>query len=157
MGNEPRLRQAAVDLYLRLTAAGEPHETALRGAILLWLRHCDRADGREARLCVVQALLAARAMAPRDYEDWVILASGEALWEEDAPAAIHRLSIDCRAIEIAAAAGRIEDYEAVGADVLRDYLRAELPGKVSRLRRLAFELLARERGVAAAAAHAPST
>jgi hypothetical protein len=96
-------------------------------------------------------------MAPRDYEDWVILASGDALWEEDAPAAIHRLSIDCRAIEIAVEAARIEDYEAVGAEILRDYLRAELPRKVSRLRRLAFELLARERGVAAAAAHAPLT
>jgi hypothetical protein len=82
-------------------------------------------------------------MGPRDYADWVVVALGKDVWTEGAPAAIHRLSIDCRTLEndAAAAADRQHELEQAGADELRDYLRLELPRKVERLRYLARELL----------------
>jgi hypothetical protein len=153
MQNAPQRQadQAALEIYLRLRSDSEPHERAIQRAILLWLSRCDWVDGREARIRVTQLLLVTRAMAPRNYEDWVILALGNDLWKEGVPAAIHRLSVHCRALEIAAAESgtSVEDYEAVGADVLRDYLRTELPRKVTRLRQLAVELIALERADAA--------
>jgi hypothetical protein len=144
---QSQVDQAALETYLLVRADGGTHDCALRRAILLWLRHFPCADGREARIRVTQVLSSAQAMAPRDYDDWLILASGDALWGEGAPAAIHRLSIDCRALGISADGGamRTEDLEAVGVEVLREYLRTELPRKVWRLRRLAYELLSAER------------
>ncbi|HEX2115464.1 MAG TPA: hypothetical protein VHM01_13750 [Alphaproteobacteria bacterium] len=132
---------------MRLRGQGETHERAISRAILAWLRHCTWADGREARIRVTQVLLAARAMAPRDYEDWVIVALGDEMWGEGVPAAIYRLSIDCRALDIGAdgSSTRVQHYEAVGAEVLHEYLRTELPRKVSRLRRLARELFPLDR------------
>jgi hypothetical protein len=149
MQNEPQRQadQAALDIYLHMRGEGEAHERAIQRAIFAWLSRCDWVDGREARIRVTQLLLVSRAMAPHDFEDWVILALGNDLWNEGVPAAVHRLSVHCRALEIGAAesGSSVEDYEAVGADVLRDYLRTELPRKVSRLRQLAFELMTHER------------
>jgi hypothetical protein len=150
MRDAPQQRQAdraAHDVYLRLRGEGGTHERAISQAILAWLSHCTWADGREARIRVTQVLLATRAMAPRDYEDWVILALGDEVWGEGVPAAIYRLSIDCRALDIGADVSSMHarDYEAAGAEVLHEYLRTELPRRVSRLRRLARELFPLDR------------
>jgi hypothetical protein len=122
-------------------ADGAAPERAFNVAIVGWLSLCSWADGRQARARVREVLLKTRAMGPRDYEDWVIIASGEDVWGAGAPTAIHRLSLDCRTLDMRDADDRHEVYENAGADVLRDYLRVELPKKVSRLKRLARELL----------------
>ena len=135
--------EAALAGYTEARERGEPPDRALTAAILRWVVRCDCADGREARTRVVEVLLRTRTMGPRDYADWVVVALGKDVWTEGAPAAIHRLSIDCRTLEndAAAAADRQHELEQAGADELRDYLRLELPRKVERLRYLARELL----------------
>jgi len=133
--------EAALQAYAHAQAEGAAPERALSVAIMRWLGCCDWADGCQARARVREVLLRTRAMGPRDYEDWVIIASGDDVWGAGAPAAILRLSLDCRTLDIRDAAVRHDDYEEAGAEELRDYLRAELPKKVSRLKRLARELL----------------
>jgi hypothetical protein len=137
-----RADEAALEVYSRTRGDGLAPERALNAAIIAWLRHCTSADGRQARARVREVLLRTRAMGPHDYEDWVIIASGDDVWGAGAPAAIHRLSLDCRTLDLRDVAdGRHEEFEEAGAEVLRDYLRAELPKKVSRLKRLARDLL----------------
>lgn len=133
--------EAALAAYSSARQRGETVDRALSTAILSWLARCDYADGREARARVVEVLLRTHTMGPRDYEDWVIIALGDNIWDAGAPAAIHRLSIDCRALERDATADREKEFERIGLDELRDYLRLELPRKVRNLRRLARELL----------------
>ena len=134
--------EAALEVYSRAREQGDTPERALRAAILAWLGRCTSADGRQARARVREVLLRTRAMGPHDYEDWVIIASGDDVWGAGAPAAIHRLSLDCRTLDLRDAVERNHDaFEAAGAAVLGDYLRVELPKKVSRLRQLARELL----------------
>jgi hypothetical protein len=134
--------QTALEVYAGLRGGGAAHERALNQAIVGWLGLCPWADGREARQRVREVLLRARTMAPRNYDDWVIVAAGSELWGAGAPVAIHELSVRCRALDIGDRPSADAMYfEAVGADVLRDYLRTELPRKVSRLKRLARELL----------------
>jgi hypothetical protein len=136
-----RADEAALEGYARARTEGASPERAFNVAILRWLGCCRWADGRQARVRVREVLLRNRAMGPRDYEDWVILASGEDVWGAGAPAAIHRLSLDCRTLDMHDADDRHGEYEAAGAEVLRDYLRVELPKKVSRLKQLARDLL----------------
>lgn len=134
--------EAALAVYTEARERGELPDRALTAAILRWIARCDCADGREARMRVVEVLLRTRAMGPRDYADWVVVALGKDVWNGGAPAAIHRLSIDCRTLENdAVLAERQQEFERAGADELRDYLRLELPRKVERLRHLARELL----------------
>jgi hypothetical protein len=134
--------QAALEAYAQARERGVAHHRALSTAILRWVARCDCVDGREARARVVEVLLRTRTMGPRDYEDWVVVALGKDVWDSGAPAAIHRLSIDCRTLEgDEVLADRQQEFEQIGADELRDYLRLELPRKVRRLRLLARELL----------------
>ena len=69
----------------------------------------------------------------------MVVALGKDVWDSGPPAAVQRLSRDCRPVD--RAAERQKEFEEAAADELRDYLRFELPRKVRRLRRLARELL----------------
>jgi hypothetical protein len=137
-----RADEAALEAYAHARGDGHAPERALNAAIVAWLCHCTSADGRQARFRVREVLLRTRAMGPHDYEDWVIIASGDDVWGAGASAAIHRLSLDCRTLDLRdAEESRREEFEQAGAEALRDYLRAELPKKVSRLKQLARDLL----------------
>src|SRR5690349_7381758 len=134
--------EAALVAYADARERGIAADRALNRAILSWIGKCDWADGREARARVVEVLLRTHIMSPRDYADWVVLATGNDIWDAGPPAAIHQLSIDCRTLDTdEVAAERRDEFERAGADELRDYLRLELPRKVQRLRQLARELL----------------
>jgi hypothetical protein len=103
MRQPERLRsadEAALEAYACARERGEGPVRALSIAILRWLGHCGWADGREARVRVREVLLRTRTMGPGDYEDWRIIALGDDIWGAGAPAAIHRLSLDCRTLEI---------------------------------------------------------
>lgn len=95
-----RADEAALEAYSRARGLGQGPERALSAAIILWLRHCECADGRQARARVREVLLRTRAMAPHDYDDWIIIASGDDVWGAGAPVAIHRLSLDCRTLDL---------------------------------------------------------
>ena len=133
--------EAALFAYADAREQGIAANRALSKAILSWIGKCDWADGREARARVVEVLLRTHTMSPRDYEDWVVLATGKDVWDAGAPAAIHQLSIDCRTLDTDGAAERRDEFEQAGADELRDDLRLELPRKVQRLRQLARDLI----------------
>lgn len=103
MRHAERLRsadEAALEAYASARERGGSPVRALSTAILCWLAHCGWADGREARARVREVLLRTRTMGPGDYEDWRIIALGDDVWGAGAPAAIHRLSLDCRTLEI---------------------------------------------------------
>jgi hypothetical protein len=114
--------EAALEAYAHARERGDRPARALGAAIVQWLRHCGWADGREARARVREVLLRTRTMGPGDYEDWRIIALGDDIWGAGAPAAIHRLSLDCRTLEI----GEGRPVEAAPADeAQRETARAE--------------------------------
>jgi hypothetical protein len=91
--------EAALDAYAHARDRGYRPGRALSVAIMRWLTCCGWADGREARIRVREVLLRTRTMGPADYEDWRIIALGDDVWGAGAPAAIHRLSLDCRTLD----------------------------------------------------------
>jgi hypothetical protein len=134
--------QAALDAYLRSRRDGQPQERALNAAVFRWVQHCGWVDGRLARARVAAILLRAQVAVPADYEGWLIAASGSDAWQQGALSAIRRLSVQCRSL-LASADGSFrhaEPFETIGAEIVAEYVRTELPPKVSRLRHLARQL-----------------
>jgi hypothetical protein len=142
---EHQADQAALDAYRRSRHEGQPHERALNTAVFRWIQHCGWVDGRLARAWVKVLLIRAQVAMPDDYEGWVIAATGSDAWQQGALPAIRRLSIQCRGLIAPSRSvdGRetgTEPFETIGAEIVAEYVRAELPSKVSRLRHLARQL-----------------
>lgn len=123
-----RADEAALNTYSRARGLGQAPERALNAAIIAWLRHCDGADGREARARVREVLLRTRTIAPHDYDDWIIIASGDDVWGAGAPVAIHRLSLDCRTLDLREAA----ESSAAEAEEAEPPAPALLPAEAAR-------------------------
>lgn len=117
--------EAALMAYAHARESGDSPVRALNRAILRWLACCGWADGREARARVREVLLRTSTMGPRDYEDWMIIALGDDVWGDGAPAAIHRLSLDCRTLDMQDVATVEEPEPARPLEPLPDAVRED--------------------------------
>lgn len=146
--SQRRADEAALQAYLQSRREGQPHRRAVSAAILGWIANAGWADGRDARARVI-AKLRAHGVVPVDREDWIATASFSEAWRDGPKAAIRRLSAECRVIPVrpegAEDGARPPDFESVGADVIAEYLQAEMPTKVARLRGQALRLFGRTR------------